>query len=66
MFGISVRETQLLSGVSLVVTMAAGCVVYWMSRKRPSPDELERDRGISGQLERLVQVSRYAAAYSAH
>jgi hypothetical protein len=53
MFGITVRETQLLSGVSVAAALAAGCVVYWMSRKRPSPDELERDR-----RDTLVQSGR--------
>jgi hypothetical protein len=53
MFGITMRETQLLSGVSVAAALAAGCVVYWMSRKRPSPDELERDR-----RDTLVQSGR--------
>ena len=44
MFGITVRETQLVSGVAVVAAMAVGATLYWMSKKRPSPDELERDR----------------------
>ena len=44
MFGITLRETQLVSGVSIVAAISAATTLYWMSRKRPSPDELERDR----------------------
>ena len=44
MFGITPRETQMASGITVVAAMAIAGVVYWMSRKRPSPDELERDR----------------------
>lgn len=44
MFGITVRETQVVSGITVLSAMAAASAVYWMSRKRPSPDELERDR----------------------
>lgn len=44
MFGFTPRETQLASGITIVSAMAVASLVYWMSRKRPSPDELERDR----------------------
>jgi hypothetical protein len=44
MFGITLRETQLVSGVTVAAAIAAAVTLYWMSRKRPSPDELERDR----------------------
>ena len=44
MFGFTLRETQVVSGVTVVAAMAAAITLYWMSRKRPSPDELERDR----------------------
>jgi hypothetical protein len=44
MFGFTLRETQLVSGVSIAAAISAAATLYWMSRKRPSPDELERDR----------------------
>jgi hypothetical protein len=44
MFGITLRETQLISGVTVVAAIAGAAALYWMSKKRPSPDELERDR----------------------
>jgi hypothetical protein len=44
MFGITLRETQLASGITIVAAMGIASAVYWMSRKRPSPDELERER----------------------
>jgi hypothetical protein len=44
MYGITLRATQMASGITVVTAMAIAGVVYWMSRKRPSPDELERDR----------------------
>ncbi len=53
MLGITPRETQLASGVTVVVAMAIAGALYWLSRKRPSPDELERDR-----RDALVQTGR--------
>ena len=53
MFGITLRETQLASGITVVAAMGIASAVYWMSRKRPSPDELERDR-----RDALVQKGR--------
>jgi uncharacterized protein DUF3592 len=53
MFGITLRETQLASGITIVAAMGIASAVYWMSRKRPSPDELERDR-----RDALVQKGR--------
>ena len=44
MFGISPRETQLISGLAVLSAMAAGGAAYALTRKRPSPDDLERDR----------------------
>jgi hypothetical protein len=44
MFGITLRAAQMASGITGVAAMAAGGLVYWLTRKRPSPDELERDR----------------------
>ena len=44
MFGISPRETQLISGIVVLGAMAAAGAAYAMTRKRPSPDDLERDR----------------------
>ena len=44
MFSISLRETQLVSALAVVAAMAAGGAVYWLSRKRPRPDALERAR----------------------
>jgi hypothetical protein len=44
MFGITLRAAQMASGITVVAAMAAGGLVYWLTRKRPSPDELERDR----------------------
>src|ERR1700753_4522183 len=44
MFGFTLRETHRVSGVAVAAAIAAGSTLYWMSRKRPSPDELERDR----------------------
>jgi hypothetical protein len=53
MFGITLRETQLASGITIVAAMGIASAVYWMSRKRPSPDELERLR-----RDALVQKGR--------
>ncbi|HEX6773347.1 MAG TPA: hypothetical protein VF126_15055, partial [Acidobacteriaceae bacterium] len=53
MFGITMRETQLASGITIVAAMGIASAVYWMSRKHPSPDELERDR-----RDALVQKGR--------
>lgn len=44
MFGISPRETQMISGLAVLGVMAAGGAAYVLTRKRPSPDDLERDR----------------------
>ncbi len=44
MFGITPRETQLISGLAVVGAMAAAGAAYLLTRKRPSPDDLERDR----------------------
>ncbi len=44
MFGISPREAQLISGLAVLCVMAAGGAAYVLTRKRPSPDDLERDR----------------------
>jgi hypothetical protein len=53
MFGITLRETQLVSGVAVAAAMGAGAAIYWLSKKRPSPDELEHDR-----RDALVQKGR--------
>jgi len=53
MYGITLRATQMAGGITVVAAMAIAGVVYWMSRKRPSPDELERDR-----RDALVQKGR--------
>src|ERR1700749_578475 len=58
MFGFTLRETQVVSGVTVVAAMAAAITLYLMSRKRPSPDELERDR-------RDVLVQRGRIIYAA-
>ncbi len=53
MFGITPRETQLLSGLAVLAAMAAAGAAYTLTRKRPSPDDLERDR-----RDFLVQTGR--------
>jgi hypothetical protein len=53
MFSITPRETQLLSGLAVLATMGAAGAAYVMTRKRPSPDDLERDR-----RDALVQKGR--------
>jgi hypothetical protein len=44
MFGITLRATQMAGGVAVTLAAAALGLGYWLTRKRPSPDELERDR----------------------
>jgi hypothetical protein len=43
MVQISVREWQ-IAGVAAGVALAAGAALWWFNRKRPTLDELERER----------------------
>jgi hypothetical protein len=43
MVQISVREWQ-IAGVAAGVALAAGAAFWWLNRKRPTLDELERER----------------------
>ena len=43
MVQITVREWQ-IAGVATGVALAAGAAFWWLNRKRPTPDEIERER----------------------
>jgi len=43
MLDISVREWQ-IAGVAAGVALAAGAALWWLNRKRPTADEIERER----------------------
>jgi len=43
MVQITVREWQ-IAGVAAGVALAAGAALWWLNRKKPTPDEIERER----------------------